>query len=370
MIKSEIIFKNTNNLQVIRCFGFQRPARQSEHALADKWTTYMITSRIKDRTRALQEIGPASSNGQVFDNYFIRKPLNEHIQDWHNREMAPSTHESDDLVATCGYPHHKKWNWLYWLYSHYSLHREPPIIEKPDLSKNELVAGAQNYRSDVWKTDNEPSIVSVGNYGPDNFRHVSYATNAPNPASTISDHHIDFRETRLNTDHANRKPFYYLVQSGTFMFTAVLVRTALIKMVTFMYIPRDQVAGGSVEVDLRQISAGQNYSVNWRGKPVFIKHRLPWQISEAKKDDSIIASFKDPEADADRHKRPEWLIVKGVCTHLGCIPVPDEGKFKGYFCACHGSHYDLSGRIRLGPAPLNLEIPPYKFIDDNTLFIG
>jgi ubiquinol-cytochrome c reductase iron-sulfur subunit len=83
-----------------------------------------------------------------------------------------------------------------------------------------------------------------------------------------------------------------------------------------------------------------------------------------------VGSLRHPEEDAERVKNPEWLIVIGVCTHLGCIPLPNAGDFGGWFCPCHGSHYDISGRIRKGPAPFNLEVPTYSFLEDNKLLIG
>ena len=83
-----------------------------------------------------------------------------------------------------------------------------------------------------------------------------------------------------------------------------------------------------------------------------------------------LKELRDPQHDDDRVKKPEWLIVSGICTHMGCVPVPYKGDFGGYLCACHGSHYDASGRIRKGPAPLNLEVPKYKFLDKDTVVIG
>ena len=83
-----------------------------------------------------------------------------------------------------------------------------------------------------------------------------------------------------------------------------------------------------------------------------------------------IATLRDPEADADRAQKPEYLVIIGVCTHLGCVPIANAGDFGGYYCPCHGSHYDCSGRIRKGPAPLNLEVPVYEFPEENLLVVG
>ncbi|KAK3687712.1 Rieske [2Fe-2S] iron-sulfur domain-containing protein [Podospora appendiculata] len=130
----------------------------------------------------------------------------------------------------------------------------------------------------------------------------------------------------------------------------------------------DVLAMAKVEVDLAAIPEGKNVIIKWRGKPVFIRHRTAGEIDEANQVN--IASLRDPEADADRVKKPEWLVMVGVCTHLGCVPIGEAGDFGGWFCPCHGSHYDISGRIRRGPAPLNLEIPAYDFGDDDKLVIG
>jgi ubiquinol-cytochrome c reductase iron-sulfur subunit len=100
--------------------------------------------------------------------------------------------------------------------------------------------------------------------------------------------------------------------------------------------------------------------IKWRGKPVFIRHRTPDEIEEANK--VKIETLRDPQADSDRVKNPEWLVMLGICTHLGCVPIGEAGDFGGWFCPCHGSHYDISGRIRRGPAPLNLEIPEYEYV--------
>jgi ubiquinol-cytochrome c reductase iron-sulfur subunit len=129
----------------------------------------------------------------------------------------------------------------------------------------------------------------------------------------------------------------------------------------------------SVEVDLAPVEVGQSITVVWRGKPVFIRHRTADEIKQAEAVD--VATLRDPQKDSDRVQKPEWLVMVGICTHLGCIPkgqkVGDEkGDFNGWFCPCHGSHYDTAGRIRKGPAPLNLHIPAYTFMTDTKIKIG
>ena len=141
----------------------------------------------------------------------------------------------------------------------------------------------------------------------------------------------------------------------------------------------DTLALSSVEVDVKAIAVGQAITVKWRGKPVFIRHRTPEEIKEA--DAVKLVDLPDPQTDNSRvtdtakKVRPEWLIQIGVCTHLGCVPLGNKagdpkGPFGGWFCPCHGSAYDTSGRIRQGPAPKNLEIPPYLFTSDTLVRVG
>jgi len=135
----------------------------------------------------------------------------------------------------------------------------------------------------------------------------------------------------------------------------------------------DVLALASTEVSLAPVQVGQAITITWRGRPVFIRRRTAEEIKKAQADDT--ANLVDPQPDKERVKKSEWLIMVGVCTHLGCIPLGQKptdpkGEFGGWFCPCHGSHYDTSGRIRKGPAPKNLEIPPYAFLNDTTVKIG
>ena len=137
--------------------------------------------------------------------------------------------------------------------------------------------------------------------------------------------------------------------------------------------PADVLALASTEVDLSPVEVGQSITVIWRGRPVFVRHRSEKEIEDARA--VPLDAMPDPQSDDDRTQKPEWLIMVGICTHLGCIPngqrpTDPKGDFGGWFCPCHGSHYDLSGRIRKGPAPTNLEIPTYEFVDDTTIKIG
>ncbi|WP_262696113.1 ubiquinol-cytochrome c reductase iron-sulfur subunit [Kordiimonas aquimaris] len=137
----------------------------------------------------------------------------------------------------------------------------------------------------------------------------------------------------------------------------------------------DTLALASVEIDISQIETGAAVVITWRGKPVFIRHRTAAEIEEARTVN--VAELPDRQTDDERvlAGKDEWLVVLGVCTHLGCVPLgtksgDDKGEYGGWFCPCHGSHYDTSGRIRKGPAPKNLEVPEYAFLSDTTLKIG
>lgn len=155
----------------------------------------------------------------------------------------------------------------------------------------------------------------------------------------------------------------------------------------------DVLAQAKVELDLAQIPEGKNVIIKWRGKPVFIRHRTQDEIQDA--ESAKWEQLRDPQPDSERVKKPEWLIMLGmftwcldfrtssdlvanahikfcvgVCTHLGCVPIGESGDFGGWFCPCHGSHYDVSGRVRKGPAPLNLEVPAYDFPEEEKVVIG
>lgn len=167
------------------------------------------------------------------------------------------------------------------------------------------------------------------------------------------------------TTEPTRRDFIVIAAGA---FGAVGAAAAIWPFVHQMNPSADVLALSSTEVDLSQIAAGQSVTILWRGKPVFVRHRTAAEIDQAKKDDT--AALPDPAKDADRVKKPEWLIMMGVCTHLGCVPLGQKGDFGGWFCPCHGSHYDTSGRIRKGPAPANLPVPEYAFLNDTRIRIG
>tara|TARA_B110001454_G_scaffold19450_1_gene18227 strand:- start:366 stop:878 length:513 start_codon:yes stop_codon:yes gene_type:complete len=156
--------------------------------------------------------------------------------------------------------------------------------------------------------------------------------------------------------------------TASYALGAVGVGVAVLPLIDQMNPDASVKALSSTEVDVSEVSPGQSITVLWRGKPVFIKRRTEEEISKAR--DVDLKELKDPEKDEDRAKNPEWLVMVGVCTHLGCVPLGDKGEYGGWFCPCHGSHYDTSGRIRKGPAPTNMEVPKYEFVNNNTIKIG
>jgi ubiquinol-cytochrome c reductase iron-sulfur subunit len=167
-----------------------------------------------------------------------------------------------------------------------------------------------------------------------------------------------------------RRDFLFLAAGAM---GAVGTAVAVWPLIDSMNPAADVRALSATEVDLAPIEVGQRVTITWRGKPIYIDHRPQKEIEAARSVD--LETLPDPEADEDRVKKAEWLIVIGICTHLGCLPKGQKvgdprGEWGGWFCPCHGSHYDTSGRIRKGPAPRNLDLPPYEYVDDMLVRIG
>ena len=170
--------------------------------------------------------------------------------------------------------------------------------------------------------------------------------------------------TKNKTD--KRRDFLY---TASYTLGAVGVASVVWPLVDQMNPDASVKALATTEVDISSVDPGKSITVLWRGKPVFIKRRTKDEIEEARTIN--LKELKDPQSDKERVQKPEWLVMLGVCTHLGCVPLGNKGDYKGgWFCPCHGSHYDTSGRIRKGPAPTNLPIPKYEFINDKTIKIG
>jgi ubiquinol-cytochrome c reductase iron-sulfur subunit len=185
-------------------------------------------------------------------------------------------------------------------------------------------------------------------------------------------------------EEGTRREFLFLTAASVTAFGAA---SAVWPFVSSMNPSKDVLALSSIEVDISQVAEGQAITVKWRGKPVFVRHRTAAEIAAAVKDDPEMdvsnpkvvkanpGELKDPQPDALRAQKPEYLVLVGVCTHLGCIPLGQKdaepkGQYGGWYCPCHGSQYDTSGRIRKGPAPLNLEVPAYQYLSDTVVKIG
>lgn len=168
-----------------------------------------------------------------------------------------------------------------------------------------------------------------------------------------------------STAEPTRRDMLYIATGAA---SAVAVGAVAWPFIAQMNPDASTLALASTELDIGAIAEGQIVTIKWRGKPVFVRHRTAKEIKEAQ--DVDVAKLPDPQPDSARVKKPEWLVVVGVCTHLGCIPLGHQGQFDGWFCPCHGSDYDTSGRIRQGPAPRNLEVPEYAFLSDTKIKIG
>jgi|SRR5690625_522160 len=171
-------------------------------------------------------------------------------------------------------------------------------------------------------------------------------------------------------DGEARRDFLYL---ATGAFGLVAAGSVAWPLIDSLNPSADVLALATTEVDVGQLREGQAITITWRGKPVFIRHRTPNEIEEAEA--VPLSDLIDPETDEERVIEPQFLVMIGICTHLGCVPLGQrpgdpKGDYGGWFCPCHGSHYDTSGRIRKGPAPRNLDVPEYDFRDDTTIVIG
>ncbi|KAI6677391.1 hypothetical protein NL676_038187 [Syzygium grande] len=205
------------------------------------------------------------------------------------------------------------------------------------------------------------------------WQRIAVADNVPPTSAAIKNPtprivHDAYKHERLPPGSQSKRAFAYFVL-GLGRFASVSVaRLLVVKLVLSMSATRDVLALASLEVDLSKMDPGSTVTIKWRGKPVFIRQRTEEEIDWANHEDWT--SLWDPQPDSVRVQDPEWLVVVGVCMHLGCIPLPNAGNYGSWFCPCHGSHYDISGRARKVPAPLNLEVPVYTFLDERRLLIG
>jgi len=224
-------------------------------------------------------------------------------------------------------------------------------------------------RANVCWTPARPGAINRKNR-PDHLRFLVVGQ-GPISMETLVSHAEDHEGTR--------RDFLYYATGGA---TAVAGLAAVWPLANQMNPSADVQALASIRVDISGLEPGSQLTVKWLGKPVFIRRRTEDEIAEAAAVD--VETLPDPDArnaniaagadasDANRalDETGEWLVQMGVCTHLGCVPLGDAGEFGGWFCPCHGSHYDTAGRIRKGPAPENLPVPPARFDDDSTLVLG
>lgn len=171
------------------------------------------------------------------------------------------------------------------------------------------------------------------------------------------------------TDVTGAKTFGYFVIGSSAAGLAVVGKNIVMPFLSTLSAASDVIAMANIELDVSTIPEGEAITVKWRGKPLFIRHRTPAEIEAAEA--VPLSALQDPQLDKDRVRGPSnILVLLGICTHLGCVPLNGQGNFNGWFCPCHGSHYDTSGRIRQGPAPRNLEVPPYYYLDDSHILVG
>jgi ubiquinol-cytochrome c reductase iron-sulfur subunit len=195
-------------------------------------------------------------------------------------------------------------------------------------------------------------------------------------ADELAQDGIPLDEVRADTggpkDGVRRRDFIHI---ATVSFAGVGAAAVALPLLSQMSASADVLALASIEVDVAAIQPGQAIKTSWRKQPIFIRNLTPEEIAAANKVD--VGSLRDPQTLAERTKpgKENWLITLGVCTHLGCVPLGAaagevKGEYGGYFCPCHGSHYDTAARIRKGPAPLNLQVPEFAFISDTVVKIG
>eukprot|EP00026_Physarum_polycephalum_P013884 Phypoly_transcript_14339.p1 GENE.Phypoly_transcript_14339~~Phypoly_transcript_14339.p1 ORF type:complete len:237 (+),score=38.69 Phypoly_transcript_14339:148-858(+) len=182
-----------------------------------------------------------------------------------------------------------------------------------------------------------------------------------------TEHFDHYKKPRSPEEKENKSYMYFVVGTAGVGYAAV-AKNAVVGLLSTWAPAADVLAVSTIEVDLSAIAEGTSVTVKYRGKPLFIRHRPQSEIDAANEVDP--STLPDPQDDASRVKKAQWLVLEGVCTHLGCIPLGGQGDYGGWFCPCHGSHYDTSGRIRKGPAPKNLIVPPYQFIEEERILVG
>ncbi|XP_011701208.1 PREDICTED: cytochrome b-c1 complex subunit Rieske, mitochondrial-like isoform X1 [Wasmannia auropunctata] len=203
-------------------------------------------------------------------------------------------------------------------------------------------------------------------YSINSFKKLRRHAHTDIPRPNFDEYRRKDTETKITDE---RRALRSIVSFTSWVAGLYAFKAHLLHNIEFLSASRDVIAEAQTEVKLNGIPEGKVSVVKWRGKPVFVFHRTQSLIEQERA--VSLSILRDPETDDDRVKRPEWLIVVAICTHLGCVPVPNAGMIPGgFYCPCHGSHFDAAGRIRKGPAMTNMEIPEYKFINDHSIIIG
>ncbi|KAG3258026.1 UQCRFS1-like [Ictidomys tridecemlineatus] len=222
---------------------------------------------------------------------------------------------------------------------------EPPVLDvKPPFLCQESLSGQALGR---------PLVACVGLNVPASVRYS----------------HTDVKVTKSSKEGSQtRKGFSYLVTAAATVGVAYAAKNVLSQFVSSMSASADGLAMSKIEIKLSDIPEAKDVAFNWRGKPLFVRHRTKKEIDQEAAIE--VSQWRDPQQDLDPVKKPEWVIRIGICTHLGCVPIANAGDFGGHYCPCHGSHYDASGRIRKGPVPLSLEVLSYEFTSDAIVIVG
>ncbi|QRV79811.1 ubiquinol-cytochrome C reductase iron-sulfur subunit [Ceratobasidium sp. AG-Ba] len=253
-----------------------------------------------------------------------------------------------------------------------------PVARGINLAARASIGGHGHHGPSTPRSDRPPSWASTTRLSPAGLTSTARPFAVPTVPGTRSVHTTsvtqrdtqvpDFSPYRAASEDGNRASFYFMI-GAMGVLSATAAKSTVTDFLATMSASADVLALAKVEVAMDSIPEGKNVIVKWRGKPVFIRHRTPDEIEEANSVE--VKSLRDPETDEQRTKKPEWLVMLGVCTHLGCVPIGESGDYGGWFCPCHGSHYDISGRIRKGPAPLNLEVPEHDFNEaEGKIIIG
>lgn len=238
----------------------------------------------------------------------------------------------------------------------------PATSESPVLDLKLSVLCRESLRGQAagW-----PLIASVGLNVPASVRYSHTDIKVPDFSDYRRPEVLDSTKSSKESSEA-RKGFSYLITATTTVGVAYAAKNVVSQFVSSMSASADVLAMSKIEIKLSDIPEGKNMAFKWRG---IIVHALSNQ--EIDQEAAVeVSQLRDPQHDLERVKKPEWVILIGVCTHLGCVPIANAGDFGGYYCPCHGSHYDASGRIRKGRVPLNLEVPSYEFTSDDMVIVG